>query len=955
MGSPAPTSSRRAIPPTPRACLVAACLCASAATLTAAGPRTGAGDPPAARRDDATSPGAVAPLVPATMLVEVTTAVAKGRIRITLRGNGWLEADGPRFTEDAGPGLSVDLPGVDFTVGRVIAVGTGDVRRIRIGLGSARPLVTRVVVELAHAAPCELSRNSNGEVVIVVGKEVVEARSSASSPPAALLLSRPLSGPALPPVIVPGIATSRVAGPPITTRQAPAPLPEPLLSRAVTGPGATPVAALNAAPFLPASLLAEAPPAAATPSRSSGTPVPAGRRPAAAEPIEAAATDNRTSDAAPAPLRWATQATTNPAAQGTSPAKRARGAGSARVHRSGGSDGPRLFKLRSFRTALGVGYDLVGTRVEDTAVYDYQDRMTSPLATIQVGASVIDPRILTLDGWVDLRLNWRQYDSDQLASHTRDTLQNYRVNFLVMSGRSAPLNLYLQRVDLALSQRQNAVPTATFLDLSQTGIQTTRGFSWDVAGGRRLPHIVATGDVTDRRDYGSFLAGWDSRSRQQRLEVRADQAFGATRYEGAYSHERSKYDYPLAQVSSDYAIDVLRGTATALVRPGLSVDAGGRLTRYSFGGVSLLARQRDLVSAGGFGGFSWTWSSHWRANARYNVTSNESDISLAASPPAGDAAAQADAGLTARRRFLYQDFDARVTHTAGTGGLVTSVFTRGLSLDPIEFVAPTLSALRLAGVQVDAGRSRGRLDFSAGAEGAIGTSVSNRGDTAPYREVGARGRIAGRLSRATLSGNGGVRWNDGTYFHPVAGHAWYGTVETALNLASELRMRASATRSFLLRDVVFQRGDDATSAVSAGVSGSRYDVALDYADTNSSAAGLLETTLMLEPRPDLALAARPELFGLLYASRQVLRSATVRFSLVRGLDIVGRGRLDRIRRPSSTTGFDLEQTVGQVGAVWGIRQMQAELGWEYIDYRTQLVSTTNRRFYVRVRRDVPLF
>jgi hypothetical protein len=614
-----------------------------------------------------------------------------------------------------------------------------------------------------------------------------------------------------------------------------------------------------------------------------------------------------------------------------------------------------LLQLRSLRTAFGVGYDLVGTRVQDGEVYDYEDRMTSPVATIQGGVSIIDPRILAIDGWADLRFNWRQYDSDQLASHTQDTLQNYRVNLLIMSGRPAPLNVYFQRVDLFLEQRQNAQPTNSFLDLSQTGVQTTRGFSWDVTSHRKLPHLSATGDLTDRRDDGSFLAGWNSTSRQQHLEVRADQGSGATRYEAAFSHERSKYDYPLARISSDYKTDVLRATTTTAVRPGLSLDGGARLTRYSFSGLSLLERQRDLVSAGGFAGLNWTWSPRWRATARYNATSNESDISLAANPGGGGTSAGDGSGLTARRRFLYQDFDARVSHTPGTGGLMTSVFARGLSLDPLEFAAPTLSTLRLVGLQVDASRNKGRLDFSAGAEGAVGRSSSNRGDTQPYREVGGRARVAGRFSRATLSGNGGVRWNDGSYFYPVAGHAWYGGLELTGDLARELRLRASATRTFLLRDVVFQRGDDSTDAFSAAVSGSRYEIVVDYADTRSSAAGLLETTLLLEPRPDLALAARPELYGFLYASRQVLRGATVRLTVLRGLDIVGRGRFDQVQRPSSVTGFDLEQVVAQVGAVWGVRQMQAELGWEYIDYRTALVSTTNRRFYARVRRDLPLF
>lgn len=675
-----------------------------------------------------------------------------------------------------------------------------------------------------------------------------------------------------------------------------------------------------------------------------------------ATPVQTAGAQHEAPPGKPAPLQWAMQTTPGSASQPSTSTKRQRTSrtrGSQKAE--AGDGGPGFLQLRSLRAAFGVGYDLVGNRVQDGAVHDYEDRLTSPIATIQGGVSVIDPRVLSIDGWADLRFNWRRYDSDLLASHTRDSLQNYRVNFLVMSGRPAPLNVYFQRVDLFLDQQQNALPTNAFLSLYQTGVQTTRGFSWDLAPRQGLPHLVATGDLTDRRDDGSFLAGWNSRSRQQRLEVRADQASGRTRYEASFSHERSKYDYPVAGISSDYAIDILRGTTTTAVRPGLSVDGGARLTRYSFSGVNLLQRQRDLVSGGGFAGFTWTWSPRWRATARYNGTTNESDVAIAAA--GGDVGPEpgGGGGATARRRFLYQDFDARLSHARGAGGLVTSVFARGLSLDPVAFVAPTLSTLRLVGVQADAARNGRRFDVSAGVEGAIGRSSSNRGDTQPYREVAGRARVAGRFSRGTLAGNGGVRWNDGSYFYPVAGYAWHGGLEASADLARELRLRASATRSFLLRDVVFQRGDDSTDAFSAGVSGSRYEIAVDYADTRSSAAGLLETTLLLEPRPDLALAARPELFGFLYASRQVLRGATVRLTVARGLDIVGRGRLDRIQRPSSTAGFDLEQIVGQLGAVWGVRQMQAELGWEYIDYRTALVSTTHRRFYVRVRRDVPLF
>jgi hypothetical protein len=155
--------------------------------------------------------------------------------------------------------------------------------------------------------------------------------------------------------------------------------------------------------------------------------------------------------------------------------------------------------------------------------------------------------------------------------------------------------------------------------------------------------------------------------------------------------------------------------------------------------------------------------------------------------------------------------------------------------------------------------------------------------------------------------------------------------------------------------VIFQRGDDRTDAYSLGLSGSRYELVFDYADTRSTAAGLLETTLLLEPRPDLALAARPELFGFLYASGQVLRGANLRVTVVSGLDVFGRGRADHIERPGLVADGDLDQTVAQLGALWSVRQLRVEVAWEYVDSRTALVSTTNRRFYVRVRREFPLF
>jgi len=258
-------------------------------------------------------------------------------------------------------------------------------------------------------------------------------------------------------------------------------------------------------------------------------------------------------------------------------------------------------------------------------------------------------------------------------------------------------------------------------------------------------------------------------------------------------------------------------------------------------------------------------------------------------------------------------------------------------------------------VQVDVARSRGRFDTSVGGEAGAGQSTSNRGDTRPYGEVAGRARLGARFSRGALSGTGGARWNNGSYFNPVGGQAWYGTAEASADLASQFKVRGSASRSFLVRDVILQRGDDLTDAFNVAVSGTRYEAVFDYANTHSSVLGLLETTLLLEPRPDLALAAHPELFGFLYSSGQVLRGANLRLTLAKGLDIFGRARADHIERPMMVVGADLDQTVGQFGALWSVRQLRVEIAWEYVDTRTALVSTTNRRFYVRVRREFPLF
>ena len=151
------------------------------------------------------------------------------------------------------------------------------------------------------------------------------------------------------------------------------------------------------------------------------------------------------------------------------------------------------------------------------------------------------------------------------------------------------------------------------------------------------------------------------------------------------------------------------------------------------------------------------------------------------------------------------------------------------------------------------------------------------------------------------------------------------------------------------RDIVVQRGDDRTSAYSVGLAGSRFDVTYEYLDTDSTAVGLIETWLLQEMRPDQLLLTRPDLFGLLYATTQRTRMLSARLRVGRGLDVFARGRLDR---RDYIGGYNLDQDVAQAGIVWGVRQLQVEAGWERFAYRSAPSTSTNERFYVRVRRDI---
>lgn len=118
----------------------------------------------------------------ATELVAVSADKRDGRAIVRLRGNGRLM---PEVHEavDLPPRIVVDLAGVRPKVPAVQAVGGRDLSRIRVATNSTTPLVTRVVLDLAHKVAYTLERDGD-EVLLVLG-ETVAAAPAAAAPAAA--------------------------------------------------------------------------------------------------------------------------------------------------------------------------------------------------------------------------------------------------------------------------------------------------------------------------------------------------------------------------------------------------------------------------------------------------------------------------------------------------------------------------------------------------------------------------------------------------------------------------------------------------------------------------------------------------------------------------------------------------------------------------------------------------
>ena len=122
----------------------------------------------------------------ATAIQSITAAHAGSRTTVTLRGDGQLTPANVEETADPPRRLVLDFAGVSVGPGAQTAVQSPLVRRVRAGVNSREPLVTRVVMELAEGATYYIERGADPEhdlaVVFEEGKAPTTIMIAAAEP-----------------------------------------------------------------------------------------------------------------------------------------------------------------------------------------------------------------------------------------------------------------------------------------------------------------------------------------------------------------------------------------------------------------------------------------------------------------------------------------------------------------------------------------------------------------------------------------------------------------------------------------------------------------------------------------------------------------------------------------------------------------------------------------------------
>ena len=460
------------------------------------------------------------------------------------------------------------------------------------------------------------------------------------------------------------------------------------------------------------------------------------------------------------------------------------------------SRGPSLaswFQLRGLRGSVGFGYQSANVRQASGSL---DDTLVGGLATIATSFAVLDPKILNVNFSGEFQLGRTKSGSATGLYNDKVGLSSYRVELGVLTGRSAPLRLFADRV----SSTSTFQPLGESLDpLRHTrGTRTTSGFTWDVTA----PHVpriqlsASTGLQSDRRDY---LFGYSSTNRERRAELRVSGDRPWARFDVDFTHGEFVYDVPAAGMRSSTGSDLFVVSGRLSPSKRLSLDMHARASRFQLGnGVT----GSSVTGLGGDASALYQLTKNATATGRYSYSSNtfEAVLSGQVDPRQTGTASTSPAVVGTPTRFS----DGEVRLERSTRALTTAAIFKTVSFGVPGFLPPTLTALTTAGGLVRTQRAMKAVTLSAGAEASAGTARSNLGAREPYREFGVQAGAtsnAGSLLRFGVDAN--VRRTARLDFYPVNLESRFVTAHLETTRPGWAVIHASVTHFDTLRDIVY--------------------------------------------------------------------------------------------------------------------------------------------------------
>jgi hypothetical protein len=201
----------------------------------------------------------------AVVIKSVSMTTAGTEAVVTVEANGALPAP-TAGTVDNPPRIFLDFPGVGSAVPAVTRSTDARIRRVRVGINSVSPLITRVVLDLVAHEPHRIVQ-APGRVMVVLGLSEGSATTAAAPPPAT------------PPIPLPPSPSTATKPPPVSTaapKPSPAPAPAtpvdaPPPGRSVAGPPPVPPLPEPTRPT-PTDSAATTPDRSSRPTRSSYRP-----------------------------------------------------------------------------------------------------------------------------------------------------------------------------------------------------------------------------------------------------------------------------------------------------------------------------------------------------------------------------------------------------------------------------------------------------------------------------------------------------------------------------------------------------------------------------------------------------------------------------------------------------------------------------------------------------------